>query len=470
MELTRSYARPIRVGTVLGIVGRRQTYSNVLYLLASFPLGLAYFVFLVTAVSLGGSLLVVLVGAPMLLLLPLVWWRLGEFERELAMWWLGVEIASMPRPEVDGLVWWRRVVAYLTTQLTWTTLLYLLLKFPLGVLGLALATGSAWLTAWLLAAPVGALLGTGPVPGVVAVVSPLFPLLAVVVAVLSLHLLNALAVASGHFARLMLGTGDIERRLVETEALAERQQIKAERAEQSRRELIVNVSHELRTPAASIRGHVESLLLASEKAETGAPAPPELRQYLGIVHRETERLGTLVDELLSLARAEAGELRLEIAPVAAGEVVEEVYQTLAPLARRERQVTLVQEVAEGLPPVLADKQRLRQVLLNLVRNAIQYTPEGGIVSIQVERSGPAHVALCVADTGVGIAPEELERVWERFYRADESRTRASGGFGLGLAIVRDLVQAMGGAVTAESTPGEGSRFRVVLPAGRADGG
>ena len=135
---------------------------------------------------------------------------------------------------------------------------------------------------------------------------------------------------------------------------------------------------------------------------------------------------------------------------------------MAPLARRERQVTLTRSIPPDLPLVLADRQRLMQVLLNLVRNAITYTPAGGIVSISLERSDATQVALIVADTGMGIPPEELERVFERFYRTDASRARSTGGFGLGLAIVRDLVTAMGGSISAESTVGEGSRFRLLL--------
>jgi signal transduction histidine kinase len=152
-----------------------------------------------------------------------------------------------------------------------------------------------------------------------------------------------------------------------------------------------------------------------------------------------------------------------------GGVIEEVYEALSPLARRERHVTLVREIPSDIPLALADRQRLAQVLLNLVRNAITYTPEGGIVSLSVERPDPDHLVLVVADTGIGIPPEDLERVFDRFYRTDASRARVSGGFGLGLAIVRDLVQAMGGTVSAQSTVGEGSRFRVTLWVARSPG-
>ncbi len=195
-----------------------------------------------------------------------------------------------------------------------------------------------------------------------------------------------------------------------------------------------------------------------------------LRNYLNIVHREALRLGSLVDDLLALARTEASELSLNMAAVEAAEVVEEVYQTLMPLARRERQITIVRSVTAGLPPIMADRQRLVQVLLNLVRNAITYTPDGGIISISLQQVDAAHLALSVSDTGIGIPPEEQERIFERFYRTDASRTRATGGFGLGLAIVRDFVNAMGGTISVESVVGEGSCFRVLLqvaPAPRA---
>jgi len=256
---------------------------------------------------------------------------------------------------------------------------------------------------------------------------------------------------------------DTSIRLAQAKALAEEERAKAERADQSRRELIVNISHELRTPIASIRGHVESLLMEMEEEEgRNAPDGVELRDYLNIVQSEAERLSALVEDLLSLARMDADELHLDVAPIAASEVVEEVYATMAPLASRERQVTLIRKVAPMLPLMLADRQRLVQVLLNLIRNAITYTPQGGMVSIALERADAGYLALVVADTGIGIPNDDLERVFERFYRTDTSRARTSGGFGLGLAIVRDLVNAMGGSITVESKVGEGSCFRVLL--------
>jgi signal transduction histidine kinase len=258
----------------------------------------------------------------------------------------------------------------------------------------------------------------------------------------------------------MLGMSDNARRLAEAQATAARERTRAERADQSRRELIVNVSHELRTPIANISGHVESLLMSGDQSASDENS----KHYLEIVAREAERLSSLVDDLLALARADADELKLDVRPISAGDVVEEVYQSLAPLAMRDRQVKVVSSIAPELPQALADRDRLAQVLLNLVRNAITYTPSGGIVSISLSREDAGHLVITVADTGIGIPPEDLARVFERFYRTDASRTRASGGFGLGLSIARDLVQAMGGTISAASAPGEGSQFRIVLRA------
>jgi signal transduction histidine kinase len=133
-----------------------------------------------------------------------------------------------------------------------------------------------------------------------------------------------------------------------------------------------------------------------------------------------------------------------------------------PLAQRERQITLVRGAQPGLPCVQADRQRLVQVLTNLVRNAITSTPIGGIVSLSLEQADERHLALIVEDNGVGIPNDELQRIFERFYRTDTSRSRKTGGFGLGLAIVHELVTAMGGSINVASTVGQGSRFCVLL--------
>ncbi|HKD74770.1 MAG TPA: ATP-binding protein, partial [Ktedonobacterales bacterium] len=404
----------------------------------------------------------------------------------LAIWWLRVAIPPMGVRVTYKQTYWQRLRNTLSNPVTWKSLAYLMAKFPLGIFTFIAVLVLITLSAGLILAPVAYLLNTYiyHVTGLQApsyTISPFgivtidgtfragsfWKVLAtapfgIIGGAISLHLCNGMAWLWGQFSRLMLGMSDVERRLAEARAVAAQEHARAQRSEQSRRELIVNVGHDLRTPIASIRGHVESLLMATEGEANEQIDQETLQSYLTIVNRETERLGTLVDDLLVLARADASELRLDIAPVAAGEVVEEVYQALAHIAQRERQVTVIRQIAPDVPPVWADRQRLGQVLQNLVRNAITYTPAGGIVSISLARAGDAYVELAVSDTGEGIAPEQLPYVFERFYRTDASRTRASGGFGLGLAIARDLVQAMGGTITATSTVNEGSRFSVML--------
>src|SRR5205085_1537025 len=195
---------------------------------------------------------------------------------------------------------------------------------------------------------------------------------------------------------------------------------------------------------------------------SGKPSQEETKRYLEVIQRETERLGALVDDLLVVARGEAGELRLDLRPVEVAAIAGEVVEALAPIAQRDRKVKLVAQLPEpGAPPATAwaDRDRLTQVLMNLVRNGIAYTPEGGIVSVAVNTSGD-RVEIAVADTGLGIAAEDLPRIFDRFYRTDESRSRATGGFGLGLAISRDLVEAMAGTIEVASEPGLGSRLTV----------
>lgn len=461
-----------RLVTMLRIVRRRQSYMNMLYLLTAFPLGLTYMLVLVTCLTAGLSTVIVGVGLLILVLALACSWWLGGFERELTMWWLGIAIAPMrhERPNAPSHQLWQRTTALLRNRMTWTSLLYLLVKFPFGTLACSIIFALITLTTALLSAPLSTIIRAmvdGPVDTaqtIRLVTSPFYSLLGIVVGALTLYASDGLTWVWAQFARVTLGMSEAESQLTQARETATRAQVQAARAEQSRRELIVNVSHELRTPIASIRGHVESLQMAAEKTSEAdsATSPAELRNYLAIISRESERLSALVDDLLSLARADAGELKLELRSTMAGEVIEEVYESLAPLARRERQVTLVQQVAPDLPPVLADRQRLAQVLLNLARNAITYTPTGGLVSLVAERADATHVALIVADTGMGIPQEDQDHIFERFYRTDASRARSSGGFGLGLAIVRDLVQAMGGTVTVESVMGEGSRFRVTL--------
>lgn len=231
---------------------------------------------------------------------------------------------------------------------------------------------------------------------------------------------------------------------------------RAETALRAKRELVANVSHELRTPLALIRGHVETLQLPGHDAD-----PNLQREYLAIVERETENLGRLVDDLFALSTAEAGTLPLSLESVALANVVEDVAASIRPVARRERQITVLTAIPSDLPPVWADRRRVVQVLGNLTRNALRYTPEGGLIALRAEGQD-GRVVVTVEDTGDGIPPERLSRVFDRFYRGDDARDRASGGAGLGLAIVRELVEAMGGDVAVESIVGQGSRFSFWL--------
>jgi signal transduction histidine kinase len=455
------------------IAQEKQSYKNMLYLLLSFPLGLCYFVILVPAIVLGIGTLIVWIGVPILILVMIGWWYAAAFERYNAMSLLQVSVAPMGSASAGTLHWWQTLPTRLSNRMTWKTLLYLLLKFPFGLVSfilvvvlsvLSIAITPVALVIFVITAPFVALVAAirgVPRPGRALQHYFAFAATAFGLSLVTLHLFSGLAFLAGQLARQLLGMSETAMRLEEVNTLAAQERARAEQAEQRRRQLVVNVSHELRAPVTSIAGHLESLLLATEDGTT-APPPATLYNYLTIAHQETLRLGLLVDELLSLARMEAGELRLDIQEIAATEIIEEVYHMLMPLAQRERQVTLVRGLLPNLPLVLADQQRLKQVLLNLVRNAITSTPAGGIVSITLEPADAGHLALVVEDNGVGIPAQELQHIFERFYRTDASRSRRTGGFGLGLAIVHDLMTAMGGSINVTSTVGQGTRFCVLL--------
>jgi histidine kinase len=245
-------------------------------------------------------------------------------------------------------------------------------------------------------------------------------------------------------------------RLSQTLAELAAEKTALEAALDAKRELVANVSHELRTPLASIRAHTESVLMRED-------VDPALHTYLEVIDRQSEQLARLIDDLFLLSTTESGALSLVPRPIVLDELIDEVVGSMRPAARVERRVSLLSDVEPGLPPVLADRQRLVQVLTNLLRNAVRHTPEGGLVAVRATRRDAAQAAISVEDTGQGIAAEQLMQVFERFYRAEPSRDRASGGAGLGLAIVRELVNAMGGRVWAESIVGQGSRFSFTLP-------
>jgi len=226
------------------------------------------------------------------------------------------------------------------------------------------------------------------------------------------------------------------------------------RLEQLRRNMVSDVAHELRTPLTNIRGYLEA-------AQDGMIAPDAT--LVNNLYEEAMLLNRLVDDLRELALAEAGQLHLERQPVDMGDVARAALEAVRARAEeRGLQLSLDAPSTEGMPLVEADPHRIRQVLCNLLNNALDFTPRGGRVATVVQPDGQ-WVRIEVRDTGRGIAPEHLPFVFERFYRADRSRARATGGAGLGLAIVKQLVEAHGGRVWVTSEPGNGCVFGFILP-------
>ncbi|MGE5601414.1 MAG: ATP-binding protein [Nitrososphaerales archaeon] len=226
-----------------------------------------------------------------------------------------------------------------------------------------------------------------------------------------------------------------------------------EQQEQLRRNMVGDVAHELRTPLTNLRGYLE--------ATRDGLIPPD-NALVDNLYEETMLLTRLVADLHELAQAEAGQLTLVRTPTLLSEVVEQAIEILRPQAD-VKGVALSVDAPSSLPIVSIDRERIGQVLRNLLNNALAHTPAGGEIAVSaVRQDGTVLVSVC--DTGEGISPEALPHVFDRFYRADRSRARHTGGYGLGLAIVKQLVQAHGGTVTVESELGKGSAFRFTLPA------
>ena len=222
--------------------------------------------------------------------------------------------------------------------------------------------------------------------------------------------------------------------------------------EQLRKNMVSDVAHELRTPLSNIRGYLEA-------ARDGIVEPSS--DWVDNLFDEAMLLNRLIDDLQELSQADAGHLHLELAAVDLGKVVQSTVDTLLPISQKLG-MELTCEIPADLPNVTADSQRVGQVLRNLINNALDYTPAGGRITIQARAEG-AFVRVAVMDTGSGIASEHLPFLFERFFRADPSRSRSTGGAGLGLAIVKQLVQAQGGQVGVESNLGKGSILYFTLP-------
>jgi signal transduction histidine kinase len=236
---------------------------------------------------------------------------------------------------------------------------------------------------------------------------------------------------------------------------------------ESRRDLVAKVSHELRTPVATVRATLESAL--ARWPDTPAD---DLHRDLGVMEGEIVRLQGLIDDLFTLSRSDAGGLALEIRPVDVAPLVQRMVDAQGPLAWSSGRVELMADLPAELPRVRADEARLAQILSNLVHNGVRHTPPGGIVAVMVAVDSascpsplgtPESIRIEVKDTGEGIAADDLASIWERFYRGEGTSLGERTGAGLGLALVKELTEAMGGTVGVESTVGEGSCFTVWLP-------
>ncbi len=294
------------------------------------------------------------------------------------------------------------------------------------------------------------LLWTGLIAGIAGVL---------VVTLVSRQMLAPLQALRGAAGRL--GRGDLSQRAAESgpseiKQLARSFNLMAaelEEAEERRRNLVADVAHELRTPLSNIQGYLEAV-------KDGLLEPDE--NTIDIIHQQALQLGRLVEDLRLLAQAEEGALHLDLQPDSLDDVIGRAVEGAR--ARAEAGgVTLEYAAEDDLPPVTIDRSRIAQVIGNLLDNALQHTPAGRSITVRVERETAESVVIAVADQGEGLPPEALHLVFERFYRVDPSRARATGGAGLGLTIAKRLVEAHGGSIRAESVPGQGAIFSFTLP-------
>ena len=226
-------------------------------------------------------------------------------------------------------------------------------------------------------------------------------------------------------------------------------------------EFVLTASHELRSPLTSVQGFAELLLLEREKLS------PKQAETVEVILDNTRHLVRLLNDLLDLARSDAGRLTIKPAPTAVGPLVEDAVRTMRGQTESGEQ-SLSHRIEPGLPEVSVDRDRIRQVLVNLLTNAHEYSPAGATIEVTASRQGEG-VELAVRDDGPGMAADQLEHIFDRFTRGDAGLTQHVGGTGLGLAISKSLVELHGGAIATESAPGEGSTFRVWLPASGEEG-
>jgi two-component system phosphate regulon sensor histidine kinase PhoR len=219
-----------------------------------------------------------------------------------------------------------------------------------------------------------------------------------------------------------------------------------------RNDFVANVSHELRTPLTSILGYLDTLIESDIKDQ-------KIRnKFLRIIKEETDRLSILIKDLLNLSEIESQTFDLK--PESFSEVLDKVYNLLADNAYRKN-IDIKLNVEDNLPPVYMVKQQIEQVIINLLDNAIKYTPEGGNINIEVKKSGDK-MFFSIQDSGIGIPEEDKKRIFERFYRVDKARSRSMGGTGIGLSIVRNIIKQHSSEISVESEEGKGSKFTFYL--------
>jgi signal transduction histidine kinase len=233
-----------------------------------------------------------------------------------------------------------------------------------------------------------------------------------------------------------------------------------QKANAAKTEFISFVSHELKQPMTSIKGYSDLLIKG-----VGGPLNEQQAQFVNVIRRNTGRMDRIVQDLLDVSRIEGGRFRLEMGPVAPEEIVAEATQAFKQEIAAKNQ-ELVIEVSEGLPTVTGDRGRLIQVLTNLISNATKYTPEGGKITVRadvVSDLGTFFISWNVLDTGIGVAPEEIEHLFTKYFRSQRSAVRSVQGTGLGLVITRSIVEMHGGTVSVVSEAGKGSTFSFTVP-------
>jgi len=249
---------------------------------------------------------------------------------------------------------------------------------------------------------------------------------------------------------------DIIRQVYRTGRVLEREFEELKKVENYRREFLGNISHELKTPIFSIRGFAETL-------NEGALDDPEVnRSFIEKIIRNADRLSNLANDLAEISRFETGERELNIDAFNLKRLINDVVESVEPQARK-RSVKISKSFEKNLPPTLGDPAQIRQVMVNLVDNAIKYSEKGGKVTVKASTHSPNSVQVVVGDRGIGIGKEDIARLTERFFRVDKSRSRAAGGTGLGLAIVKHILAAHDVELQIRSKPGKGSSFSFDLP-------